>query len=64
LPAPVQQGELGIHDTSGRLVWQGTWPQGSSSFTLPAGALAPGTYVVRLREAAAVTASGKLVVLP
>ena len=64
LPAPVQQGELGIHDTSGRLVWQAAWPQGSSSFTLPAGELAPGTYLVRLREGVEITASGKLVVLP
>jgi uncharacterized delta-60 repeat protein len=65
LPAPVQQGELSIHDTSGRLVWQAGWPSGSSSFTLPAGALAPGTYVVRVQEGRqGSVSSGKLVILP
>jgi hypothetical protein len=64
LSAPVQKGVLTIHDTSGRLVWQAAWPQGVSSFTLPAGALAPGTYVVQVNGREGPVSSGKLVILP
>jgi hypothetical protein len=64
LDVPVQKGTLIIHDTSGRMVLQAAWPAGSSSYTLEAGALAPGTYVARVEGGAGVMHSGRLVVLP
>ncbi len=48
--APVNA-QLYIHDGSGRLVWQAVWPAGVEQYTLPAGALAPGAYVVRVAHA-------------
>ncbi|MBS1569950.1 MAG: T9SS type A sorting domain-containing protein, partial [Bacteroidetes bacterium] len=44
----VRNGALTIHDASGRMVLQRAWPAGSSRYTLEAGALAPGAYVVRV----------------
>lgn len=40
--------ELAVHDASGRVVWQAAWPAGEERYTLPAGTLAPGAYVLRL----------------
>ncbi|MBK7286691.1 MAG: T9SS type A sorting domain-containing protein [Flavobacteriales bacterium] len=53
-PAPLSNTELYIHDGSGRLVWQVEWPAGAEQYTLPAGALAPGAYVVRVAHAGTV----------
>ena len=61
--------EATVHDASGRVVLQETWPAGSSSCTLTARALAPGTYVVRVAAGAAARDPaggyvGRLVVMP
>ena len=62
--------ELYIHDASGRVVWQATWPAGAEQYELPAGALAPGAYVVWVASRASATAAGtavytgRLVVMP
>ncbi len=69
--APVNA-ELYIHDGSGRLVWQAAWPAGVERYTLPAGALAPGAYVVRVAQAGSSASdpartpacTGRLVVMP
>ncbi len=67
--APVHKGTLTIHDASGRIALQGTWPAGSDKYILPTGALAPGTYVVRVAAGAAARDPaggyvGRLVVMP
>ncbi len=67
--APVHKGTLTIHDASGRIALQGTWPAGSDKYILPTGALAPGTYVVRVAAGAAARNPaggyvGRLVVMP
>ncbi|MCO5276334.1 MAG: T9SS type A sorting domain-containing protein [Flavobacteriales bacterium] len=61
---PPQKGTLSIHDASGRMVLQEVWPAGAYTHTLRAGALAPGTYVVRVASNASTLYSGKLIVLP
>lgn len=61
---PVQNGTLTIHDTSGRMMLQAAWPPGSISYTLVAGTLAPGTYVVQVHDANKAMGTGSLVVLP
>lgn len=60
---PVANALVDIHDASGRVVLQRPWPQGSNRYALPAGSLAPGTYVVRV-QGSTVVYSGKLVVMP
>ncbi len=55
---PLANAQLTIHDGSGRVVWQAAWPAGTERYTLPAGALAPGAYVVRVASRASATASG------
>ncbi|MBZ0207797.1 MAG: T9SS type A sorting domain-containing protein [Flavobacteriales bacterium] len=72
----LTQAELYIHDASGRVVWQGAWPAGAERYSLPAGMLAPGAYVVRVASRASATAgvaataagkpmyTGRLVVMP
>ncbi len=55
--APVNA-MLTIHDGSGRVVWQTAWPAGAERYTLPAGALAPGAYVVRVASRASASGSG------
>lgn len=63
--AAAAQAMLTIHDASGRQVLQEPWPAGAHTHTLQAGALAPGTYMVRVASGAAATAyTGRLVVLP
>lgn len=47
----LAKAELYIHEGSGRLVWQATWPMGAERYTLPAGVLAPGAYVVKVAAA-------------
>jgi len=54
---PLTHAELYIHDGSGRLVWQVEWPAGAEQYTLPAGALAPGAYVVRVASRASATSA-------
>ena len=54
---------LSIHDASGRVVRQAAWPTGAISYTLPADALAPGTYIVRVRCSTELY-SGRLVAIP
>ncbi|MBS1940855.1 MAG: T9SS type A sorting domain-containing protein [Bacteroidetes bacterium] len=67
---PPPKGRLTIHDASGRVVLQTAWPEGGSSYTLEAGALAPGVYVVRVASSTSTSASastlysGKLIILP
>ena len=56
--------QLHIHDGSGRVVWQATWPAGAERYTLPAGALAPGAYVVRVGNGMREVFAGRLVVMP
>ncbi len=71
-PAPLTNTELYIHDGSGRFVWQAAWPAGAERYTLPAGALAPGAYVVRVSHAGSSASdpgrtpayTGRLVVMP
>ena len=61
---PVHKKMLNIHDTSGRAVLHTAWPAGSSNYILPAGTLAPGTYVVRAQEDQRTLYTGKLIILP
>ncbi len=70
---PLTNAQLTIHDGSGRVVWQATWPAGAERYTLAAGTLAPGAYVVRVSRSAGSSASdpagtpvytGRLVVMP
>ncbi|MBS1569947.1 MAG: T9SS type A sorting domain-containing protein [Bacteroidetes bacterium] len=68
--APLANGAVEVHDASGRMVLQRAWPAGSSSYTLEAGALAPGTYMMRVASSTSASASastlysGKLIILP
>ncbi len=57
---------LSIHDASGRVALREEWPAGRYTHTLQAGALAPGTYVVRVSFGSAQddTRTGRLVVMP
>lgn len=70
LEAPMTNGVVEVHDASGRLVLQKAWPAGGSSYTLEAGALAPGTYIMRVVSSTSASASastlysGKLIILP
>ncbi len=48
---PLSNAQVEVHDASGRVVWQADWPAGAERHTLPAGALAPGAYVVRVSHA-------------
>lgn len=61
--APFGNAVVEVHDGCGRMVLQRAWPAGSSSYTLPAGTLAPGTYIVRVRGCTELY-SGRLVVMP
>ncbi|MEO7081926.1 MAG: T9SS type A sorting domain-containing protein, partial [Flavobacteriales bacterium] len=70
---PLTNAQLTIHDGSGRVVWQAAWPAGAERYTLPAGALAPGAYVVRVSRSAGSASrdpagtpvyTGRLVVMP
>ncbi len=60
---PVRQGILSIHDPSGRMALRVPWPSGTR-YTLPAGTLAPGTYIVRVQKGQRMLYSGKLIILP
>ncbi|MBP8823637.1 MAG: T9SS type A sorting domain-containing protein [Flavobacteriales bacterium] len=56
--------EVFFHDASGRLVRSSQWPIGSTTYHLGAGALAPGTYLLRVQEEQGALHTGKLIVLP
>jgi len=70
---PLGNAQVEVHDASGRIVRRDPWPSGAGSYTLPAGALAPGTYVLRVSSSAGSAArdpagpsvyTGRLVVMP
>ncbi|MBZ0207800.1 MAG: T9SS type A sorting domain-containing protein [Flavobacteriales bacterium] len=45
---PASNAQVEVHDASGRVVWQAAWPAGAERYTLPAGTLAAGAYVVQV----------------
>jgi len=62
---PASDAQVEVHDASGRMVLQTPWPAGSNRYTLPAGALAPGAYVLRVASRASGSLyTGRLVVVP
>ena len=72
---PMSNAQLEAHDASGRVVLRMPWAAGQTKLSLPAGALAPGAYVVRVASASRASAtsatsaetpvySGRLVVIP
>jgi len=56
---PLSNAQVEVHDASGRVVFHMPWATGQTRLSLPAGALAPGAYVVRVSHAgSAATALG------
>ena len=64
MEAPVANAHVEVHEASGRIVLERAWPAGSSNYTLPAGTLAPGTYIVRVKGGTHELYSGRLIVIP
>ncbi len=53
---PLSQAQVEVHDASGRVVLRMPWSAGQTRLSLPAGALAPGAYVVRVASRSSATA--------